>query len=313
MLAKEFRYILAVAECGSITKAAEMLYISQPALSRYISDLEQHLDIKLFERTGKKLVLTEFGNYFIEAGRKIVDIVDELEAQINASDSTIHGSLKIGCARRGAYIIPSVLSKFFKLFPKINIELYESEYLDTKNSLVSGKIDLAILKEPLMYNRSDLEFIPLFSEELVLAVPAEHPMAAYADHSRKDCAYPWIDLSLFANEHFILYKSGHPNRDLSEKILQKYNISPSHFYDTNNIEGALYLVQNGQGVCFSPELYAERSVQLDIGAPKIKIFSIGEPVQKYQYCLAYRKNSFLTKYTKAFIALLQQEYSEQLL
>ena len=310
MIAKEFKYILAVAETQNITKAAEKLFISQPALSRYINNLENSLDIKLFNRIGGKLTLTEFGEYYVEAGRRIISIVDELESHISASDSTIRGTLKVGCPRRGAYILPPVLSDFFSIFPNVKFEMYETSYVDSKDSLLSGKIDLAILKEPKLYNAQNLEYVHLFSEELVLVTPANHPMNENAITSRSDCSYPWIDLSLFSNDPFILYKPGHPNRDFAEELLQYYGITPEHLLDTNNIEGALNLVQSGLGVCFSPALHAERCLQINPEASAISIFSVGNPVRKYEYCLAYRQNVYLTKYAREFNRLIKAAYAE---
>lgn len=307
MLLKEIRYVLAIADSESVAKAAEKLYLSQPALTKYIHSLENSLNIKLFQKSGKRLCPTEYGKAYIEAARHIQEIYSGLEQEVYASDEMIRGSLRVGTGRRGAYILPNVLPSFTERFPSVRVMLYEETYDDLDSMLLRNEIDIGILKSPQTLS-PDITYLPLFGEELVLVVNADHPLCEQAV-SRKGCSYEWIDLHLFKDERFILYKPGHRNRTLVNKILAKYNITPNIFWDTNYIEGALHLVQKGCGVCFAPELYAQNILQLEGEHKSIRLFSIGKYVNRYRYFVAFRNDQQNTRYMREFVNMLLQFYA----
>lgn len=96
MLLKELNYILAIEKYGTITKAAEHLYISQPALSKYIKTLEETLDTNLLENTGRGIILTDAGKHYAKAARKMMEIYETMSRNLLNSDNMIHGTLRIG-------------------------------------------------------------------------------------------------------------------------------------------------------------------------------------------------------------------------
>lgn len=310
MLLKEFRYVLTIAECGTISKAAEKLYISQPALTKYIHNLEEVLNIKLFEKVGRTMQLTAYGHSYVEAARKILGICDDLEQEVYASDDMLRGTLRIGGGRRSAYIIPKVIPELSKQFPSVYLSMCETSYDEVENMLLQGKIDLGIIKESPNHIDDRLCYVPLFEEELVLVTAVGHPLSRFAQPPRDGSNHPWIDLKLFADENFILYKVGHRNRYLTNKLFMDNGIEPRHFFDTNNIEGALHLAQEGYGVCFSPEVYANNLILINKGAPAIQMFSVGNPVHKYRYCVAYRRSGHMTRYAIACVKLLKETYKK---
>ena len=310
MQMKEFQYVLKVAECGTISKAAEELFISQPALTRYLHNLESNLNMKLFERVGRNVQLTPYGESYVEAGKKIQKICDELELEAHASDDMIRGTLRIGCGRRGSYILPEIIPEYSKRFPSVSIKMSESSYAEVESMLIQGRVDIGILKEPTEFAGNYLTYIPLFEEELVLVTPVDHPLNVHAKEV-PGCNHPWIDLSLFRGEHFICYKTGHRNRGLIDKLMLENGLTPNYYFETNNADGMIHLVRGGYGVCFSPEIYAENRLLMDEDNPSIRIFSIGKPVNRYHYCAAYRTNSHVTRYMKAFLEMLKSHYEEK--
>lgn len=309
MLLKEIRYVLAVAEHDTVAKAADSLYLSQPALTKYIHNLEDSLNIKLFEKVGKTLKPTEYGKTYIEAAKKIQEIYRELEQNVYSMDEMLRGTLRIGTGRRGSYVLPNVLPAFSAKFPSVKVTLFEQSYDELDSMLLQGEIDIGMLKQPQDLN-PNITYLPLFSEELVLVTNVNHPLCSKAV-IEKDCTYPWIDIRLFEDERFILYKPGHRNRFLINKLFADNNIMPNTFMDTNNIEGALHLVQKGFGVCFAPELYAQNVLRLEGDVKSIRLFSVGEPVSRYQYFVAYRNNLHNTRYMAEFINILLEFYSNK--
>ncbi|PNV60433.1 hypothetical protein C0033_19355 [Clostridium sp. chh4-2] len=309
MLLKEIRYVLAVAENDTVAKAADSLYLSQPALTKYIHNLEDSLNIKLFEKVGKTLRPTEYGKSYIEAAKRIQAIYTELEQDVFSLDEMIRGTLRIGTSRRGAYVLPNVLPAFSAKFPSVKVTLHEQSYDELDSMLVQGEIDIGMLKQPQELN-PNITYLPLFSEELVLVISKDHPLCARAVE-KEGCTYPWLDIRLFEKERFILYKPEHRNRFWVNKLFEEHHMVPNVFLDTNNIEGALYLAQKGCGACFAPELYAHNVLQLEGGTGSIRLFSVGEPVSRYQYFVAYRKNQHNTRYMAEFVNILLEYYSNK--
>ena len=95
---KELSYVIAVAEKGNVSKAAESLFISQPSLSRYIKDLENRLGVQLFQRINNRLVLTYAGEKYVETSKKITGLYSDLEKELSGINESLSGRLCIGCA-----------------------------------------------------------------------------------------------------------------------------------------------------------------------------------------------------------------------
>ena len=139
MIFKELRYILAVKECGNLSKAAEKLYLTQPALSRYIKNLEDSLDIKLFEHSGRKLILTDAGLRYVDAAYKMLDMYEDLLNDLHASDDTIRGSLRVGTTRqRGPMLLPGIVTRFHHSFPNVKLSLFEENSFTLEKMLADG-------------------------------------------------------------------------------------------------------------------------------------------------------------------------------
>ncbi|MBQ6533288.1 MAG: LysR family transcriptional regulator [Solobacterium sp.] len=148
MIFKELRYILAVKECGNLSKAAEKLYLTQPALSRYIKNLEDSLDIKLFEHSGRKLILTDAGLRYVDAAYKMLDMYEDLLNDLHASDDTIRGSLRVGTTRqRGPMLLPGIVTRFHHSFPNVKLSLFEENSFTLEKMLADGDLDIIIKRD----------------------------------------------------------------------------------------------------------------------------------------------------------------------
>ena len=169
----QLRYFLRIAEMSNFTRAAKDLGISQPALSRSIQRLEDELGQPVFERQAKQLSLTEAGTLLQGRAQQILSIIDDTKAEI--CDDGQSGRLRIGAIPTIApYFLPDVLRQFSKEFPKANVIVQENTTDELLKSCAQGEIDLAILALPLPAKYLDIE--ELFTEELLLVLPADHPL-----------------------------------------------------------------------------------------------------------------------------------------
>ena len=147
---KDIDYLIAVAKYGNISKAAESLYISQPALSKYITGLEKRVNLPLFNRIGNRFVLTYAGERYLARAKEIATCRDSLERELQDIAGCNDGELKIAVpVIRGSHILPSVIPEFRKLYPHIRLTLNESDSQPLEKLLLDGNVDLAIIHLPI--------------------------------------------------------------------------------------------------------------------------------------------------------------------
>ena len=137
-----------VAKNLSFSKSAKELFISQPAISKHINEIEKKLEFRLFNREGNKIYLTQAGKLLYEKAKKIFNIYDEIEFELGDLKKEFKGKLRIGASGTIAqWVIPDVLSKFKNIFPNIEISLISGNCDYIENLLINGKIDLGIVEE----------------------------------------------------------------------------------------------------------------------------------------------------------------------
>lgn len=173
----QLRYFLRVAETGNVTRAAQDLGISQPALSRSILRLEEELGRPVFERGTRALSLTEAGTLLLTRARQALTLLDETKAEI--ADDGQSGRVRVGAIPTIApYFLPEILRRFSREFPRAEVIVRESTTDLLLKHLAQGEIDLAVLALPVAARHIDVE--PLFDEELLLVLPVEHSLVAKA-------------------------------------------------------------------------------------------------------------------------------------
>lgn len=169
----QLKYFLRVAEQGNFTRAAELLRISQPALSRSIQKLEEELGRPVFERRTRSVHLTDAGLLLQSRAQQVLSILDDTKSEL--ADDGESGRVRIGAIPTIApYFLPTVLRRFSQRFPKANVVVQESTTDVLLKSCTQGEIDLAILALPVPARY--LEVQELFEEELLLVLPPDHPL-----------------------------------------------------------------------------------------------------------------------------------------
>ena len=173
---RQLRAFLMVASKGSFTKAAKELHLTQSAVSHAMKALEEDLGCRLLDRVGKKVLLTQAGEQFHERAETIFREMMLARSELNKLGEWGHGRLRVGATAAACqYILPPVLREFQKKFPKCHLTInpgYTSEIVD---SIRNNTIDVAVTWATI--TDSDLQFTPLFEDELVFLVGPEHPWA----------------------------------------------------------------------------------------------------------------------------------------
>lgn len=172
------RYFLTIVREESMTKAAEVLHITQPTLSRQIVQMEDEMGVKLFDRSARKIVLTNEGLLLRRRAEEILELVDKTEKELTRQDETVEGVVSIGCGDLAAvHLLPPLLKRFHARYPAVTFDLYTGTADHIKDRMDRGLTDIGLLLEPV--NMEKYEVIRLNQKEqwIVLMHP-EAPLAA---------------------------------------------------------------------------------------------------------------------------------------
>ena len=183
---REYRYFLAVAKEESITKASELLHISQPGLSKVIMNIEQNLGKKLFIRKNRKISLTEDGILLKKRAQEIIELDDKIETEFMNNDNSISGDIFIGGGEtEGIRLLAKVIKKLNNNYPNIHYHFFSGNSDDVTEKLDSGLLDFGILIEPVDIKKYDSLRLPSFDSWGIL-MRKDSPLAKLETIEPKD-------------------------------------------------------------------------------------------------------------------------------
>lgn len=230
-----------LARTKNFTRAGEELNLSQSALSRAIQKLEDQLGQPLFERKPREVVLTELGELLLERAKKILKLVEDTFSEL--SEAGRRGRVRLGAIPTIApYFLPSLLGSFAEKHPDISVIVQE----DTTESLIKscshGDIDLAIVALPIIAKYLEVE--PLFTEELLLVLPAGHPLAA-----EESIAVASVD-----GYPFVMLNEAHCLSENISSFCRRQSVQPVTVERTSQLTTVQELVALDHGVSIVPEM-----------------------------------------------------------
>jgi LysR family hydrogen peroxide-inducible transcriptional activator len=239
----QLRYVCAIADTGNFSRAAERCQVAQPSLSQQVLKLEEELGVKLFDRLGRSIRLTEAGRAFIPRARVILEQMEAARSSAADKNADLRGSVAVGVIPTVApYLMPSYTADFAKRYPDAKIRIVE----ETTSVLVEGlrdlSIDVAILALPLRHK--DLELFPIRTEPLFAVLRRDHPRASAKSLALKD----------LRGESFVMLRDGHCFRDLSINTCARARITPHIAFESGQFSSLLGMVAAGIGVSLIPEM-----------------------------------------------------------
>lgn len=180
------RYFLAVVREESITKAAELLHITQPTLSRQLAQMEEEMGIKLFDRGTRKIVLTNEGMLLRRRAEEILELVDKTERELVEQDEMVEGTVSLGCGDLAAVqVMPDLIRGFHERYPAVTFDLYTATADHVKERMDRGVTDVGLLLEPI--NKEKYDYINLNRrEQWVVVMSPDSPLAELDAVSPKD-------------------------------------------------------------------------------------------------------------------------------
>lgn len=253
----QLRILKAIASEGSFKRAADSLYVSQPAVSLQVQNLERQLNVPLFDRGGRRAQLTEAGHLLLEYGDRILSLCQETCRAIEDLQNLQGGTLIVGASQTtGTYLLPRMIGLFRQRYPDVAVQLHVHSTRRTSWSVANGQVDLAIIGGEVPSELQDaLEIVPYAEDELALIMPVFHPLAN-AEIIRRDDLYQL---------KFIALDSQSTIRKVIDQVLTRYGIETSNLHiemELNSIEAIKNAVQAGLGVAFVSISAIEKELQM---------------------------------------------------
>ena len=286
------KVFLAVAENLSFSKAAEELFISQPAVTKHIKELESQLNSTLFERKGNRIYLTKAGKVNYEYLKKIKQQYEELEFELGRLNDTFKGTLRIGASSTiSQYVIPETIAAFYKRYPSIDLHLYSGNSVEIKQKLMSDGVDIALVENN--SSLAELKYMDLMDDELVVVAGSN---SVYSKRKQ-------ISLSDLQEIPIVLREKGSGTLEVIQQALKVNNIRIDdlkiiiHLGSTEAIKNFL---TNFDGIAILSEKSIKKDLELkSIVKIKVKNFQLPRKLR-----IAVRQGN-INQTTQTFINFLQ--------
>lgn len=278
-------YFRKLAQLQHYTKAAKELYITQPSLSDSISSLEQELGLSLFQKEGRNVKLTKYGKEFYEYVDAALNELDKGIAVAKSKSGLLGGVIDLGCIPTilGDYV-PSVLTRYREIYPKVSFNIYQGHTLRLLDGLKKGTYDVAFCSKT---EDTELEFIPILAQRLILVVRADHPLA------QKES----VMLEELSDYSLTTYRETIPIGKIVRTVLRNKGVEASFSYDDEISIGGVVMATNQAAIA------ADTPYLSQFGYIK-KIIISDIPEDTRLVYMVYSKKNYMTKATEDFMEFL---------
>jgi len=275
------------------TRAAEELNVAQPSVSQQIRKLEHELGTPLFHRMKRNVTLTEAGTLFLRHTRAILQQLEEARVEVQELSGLRKGTLAVGAPPSvGTHLFPRALAAFSRQHPGIALTFREGGSRTLLQLLEDGDVDLAVVIQPIRHPA--LETLPLLEEELLLAVPREHPLASGKRRVR---------LAELKTESFVLLREGaYDLRDQTLAACRRAGFEPRVALDGGEMDSVLRFVAAGLGIAILPEMVMT-DVDPRTGPVSVRLQS---PRLSRSLVMARRRDRYFSAAAQEFMRVLRE-------
>ena len=274
MTLNELRFVVALAKARNFRKAAEVCFVSQPALSLAVKKLEDELGVLLFERNRNDVTMTAVGELVVEQATRVIEEAKRVKEIAKQGNNQLAGPLKLGVIYSvGPYLLPEIIPILRKTAPEMPLIVEENLTSNLEAQLRNGVIDVAIIALP--FELSGVVTMPLYEEEFMVVVPVTHEWA-----SRKE-----VGADELANEKVLLLNSGHC---FSNQVVQACPTLSRNgeVLQGNSLDTVRNMVASNLGITVLPASATISRYQ----NPLVKAIPFKKPPPKRQIGLAWRKS-----------------------
>lgn len=278
----------------NITKAAEKLHMTQPAVTRAIKEIEQYYQIILFERLNHRLYPTDKAHLYYSHVQHILEAYDHMEMQLR--DESYHPKLKVGTTTTlGSHRMPFLIQKFQEFHPTLEIKVIVDNGGELRKSLMNNELDIAMIEGGI--DEHHLQFIDCGEDDLVLVTAPMHPILKQNE----------ILLSEVIKYPVIVREKGSIMRILVEQAFSSQGYTLDPIWESSDTSAIIQAVECGLGVAFLPKKQVEKDLERNECA--IRLLKDARLIRKH--ALVWHENKNLTKDMKDFIQLCKEEYASK--
>ncbi|PLX66825.1 MAG: hypothetical protein C0603_11550 [Denitrovibrio sp.] len=289
---RQLEYFYEIVNSGSFSKAAEKLFVAQPAISMSIKQLEEEIGIQLINRLNKGISLTPEGGRIFYHAEKILADMDSLQNEIDDLKGVKTGTIHIGIPEMlGNYYFSLILAEFKQQYPAIKMVIESEPSNSIKAKIASGDIDLGIISTDNISSEYDSHF--LFNEEILIGLSIDNPL------SKKQS----LTLNDIQNEDFLLFGKGNYHlRELLLNLMESSGIEPNIVFESNLTETIKSLTANNIGI----SAFLKKVIENDKEIVSTKL----EPRLFTSIGIAWKKGSYISKANKLFIEFLNKKMGQ---
>lgn len=289
MTIRHLKIFITVAETGKMSLAAKKLYLTQPTISQAIRELEEHYDVRLFDRLSKRLYITEEGKHLLALARNAVQTFEDLEQQMQTETKTEH--FRIGATVTvGSCMLPSLLNDFEHARPLTDTFSYIGNTQVIEEKLLSSELDVGIVEG--VIKSPDLISLPMVEDSLVLACSSQHPFAEKISFTASD----------LNGQDFVMREKGSGTRELFEKYLRSNHVEIHCRMEAPFPEAMKHAVLCNN--CMA--VISVRLIEEEIKKGTIRIFRHSDHAWDRTFNLVYHKNKYISESILQLKALLLQ-------
>ena len=279
-----------VAQHQHFTRAAEALYISQPAVSKQVHELEKTLGQALFVQIGRKVSLTEAGRTLFDYTQRIFALSDEAELVLEEMHELKRGRLVVGASTTiGTYLLPQLLGSYHQRYPHIELALTIANASEIQERLVQNRVEIGLIEGAVTHE--DLCERVWRRDQLVLIAPFATPLLAQ----------PPLPIEALAHEPFILREAGSGTRTVLEEALARRGLPPlSPSLELGSTEAIKNAVAAGLGISF----VSEHTIQLERAAQLVVVVPLEDFTVTRSLSLVYPKRRRLSRAAHMFLEVI---------
>lgn len=294
---RQLKVFESVARHLSYSRAADELHLTQPAVSMQIKQLEDNINLPLFEQLGKRIYLTEAGHELYQYSRSISQQLSDMEVALDELKGMERGKLNISVVTTANYFAPHLLAKFCQRYRGVTVSLNVSNRETVLKQLSDNLIDLAIMGQP--PENLDIDSESFMENPLVVIAPPDHPL----------CKEHKIPVKRLAKEVFLVRESGSGTRSAMERFFAAHKIRINKGMETDTTEAIKQAVQAGMGL----GIVSQHTAELELETNRLKVLDVqGFPIIRYWH-VVNRKNKRLSGVANAFREFLLKEAAKLML
>lgn len=295
MTLRHLRIYTVVYQKENITKAANVLHMAQPAVSLVIKELEAHYDLCLFDRIGKRIYVTEQGEWFYDYAVHIISLFDEMETDIRTWQDK--GNLRIGSSVTiGNFILPQLVGEFQKEYPNIEVHVLIQNTDTILKRTMDNHLDLALIEGNNKY--AQLCTQPLMEDPLCVICAEEHELAGKREVYLKELEkYPML-----------FREKGSAVREIVEEAMGYYQLNYKVTWESMSTQAIIHAVRKNLGISILPYLL----VKENLARGEVVQIQVKDFLLTREFSIVYHEKKYLTKAAREFIKQVKKKLSQEL-